>query len=120
MCLVPLGGVAILKEPAAAREATSWDPLWYRATAILWAALRHASACSAQQGSAGTTATTTPMAEAIPTVIVIDDDPAIRESVGSLLRSVGLQAMLLASVNEFLKAGRPDGPTCLVLDVRLP
>jgi FixJ family two-component response regulator len=60
------------------------------------------------------------MAEAIPTVIVIDDDPAIRESVGSLLRSVGLQAMLLASVNEFLKAGRPDGPTCLVLDVRLP
>ena len=60
------------------------------------------------------------MAEAIPTVIVIDDDPAIRESIGSLLRSVGLQAKLFASVDEFLKAGRPDGPACLVLDVRLP
>jgi FixJ family two-component response regulator len=60
------------------------------------------------------------MAEAIPTVVVIDDDPAIRESIGSLLRSVGLQAKLFASVDEFLKAGRPDEPACLVLDVRLP
>lgn len=60
------------------------------------------------------------MAEATSTVIVIDDDPAIRESIGSLLRSVGLQAKLLASVDEFLRVGRPDGPTCLVLDVRLP
>lgn len=55
-----------------------------------------------------------------PTVIVIDDDEAIRESLGSLLRSVGFQAKLLASVAEFLKAGRPAGPSCLVLDVRLP
>ena len=53
-------------------------------------------------------------------MIVIDDDPAIRESIGSLLRSVGLQARLLASVDEFLKAGRPDGSACLVLDIRLP
>jgi FixJ family two-component response regulator len=60
------------------------------------------------------------MAEATSTVIVIDDDPAIRESIGSLLRSVGLQAKLLASVDEFLKTGRPDAPACLVLDVRLP
>ncbi|MGC2200018.1 MAG: response regulator transcription factor [Stellaceae bacterium] len=60
------------------------------------------------------------MTDAIPTVVIIDDDPAIRESIGALLRSVGLQAKLLASVDEFLKAGRPDGPTCLVLDVRLP
>jgi FixJ family two-component response regulator len=60
------------------------------------------------------------MAEAIPSVIVIDDDSAIRESIGALLRSVGLQAKLFASVDEFLKAGRPDGPACLVLDVRLP
>src|SRR5207253_3888536 len=60
------------------------------------------------------------MAEATSTVIVIDDDPAVRESIGSLLRSVGLQANLLASVDEFLKTGRPDGPACLVLDVRLP
>ncbi len=60
------------------------------------------------------------MAEATPTVIVVDDDPAIRESIGGLLRSVGLQAKLFTSVDEFLKAGRPDGPACLVLDVRLP
>jgi FixJ family two-component response regulator len=60
------------------------------------------------------------MAEAKSTVIVIDDDPAIQESIGSLLRSVGLQAGLLASVDQFLEAGRPEGPACLVLDVRLP
>jgi FixJ family two-component response regulator len=58
------------------------------------------------------------MPEVIPTVIVVDDDPAIRESIGGLLRSVGLQPKLLASVDEFLKAGRPDGPTCLVLPHR--
>jgi FixJ family two-component response regulator len=60
------------------------------------------------------------MAEAPPTVIVIDDDLSIREALGSLLRTVGLQVKLLGSANEFLKSGRPDGPTCLVLDVRLP
>ena len=60
------------------------------------------------------------MREAPATVIVIDDDPSVREALGSLLRSVGLQANLYGSVPEFLKAGRPDGPTCLVLDVRLP
>ena len=60
------------------------------------------------------------MAETPPTVIVIDDDAAIREALGSLLRSVGLQGKLLASVDDFVKSGRPSGPTCLVLDVRLP
>ena len=55
-----------------------------------------------------------------PTVIVIDDDPAIREALGSLIRSVGFEAKLLASVGEFLKSGRPEGASCLVLDVRLP
>ena len=60
------------------------------------------------------------MAEAVSTVIVIDDDPAMREPIGGLLRSVGLQARLLASVDEFLNAGRSDGSACLVLDVRLP
>lgn len=55
-----------------------------------------------------------------PTVIVIDDDPEIREALGSLIRSVGFQPKLLASVAEFLKSGRPEGPSCLVLDVRLP
>ena len=59
-------------------------------------------------------------AEAPATVIVIDDDPSVREALGSLLRSVGLQTNLHGSVPEFLRAGRLDGPTCLVLDVRLP
>jgi FixJ family two-component response regulator len=59
-------------------------------------------------------------AEAAATVIVIDDDPSVREVLGSLLRSVGLQTNLHGSVSEFLRAGRLDGPTCLVLDVRLP
>lgn len=58
--------------------------------------------------------------EAKPTVVIVDDDAAIRESLGSLLRSIGLEVKALASVPEFLKAGRPSGPTCLVLDVRLP
>lgn len=60
------------------------------------------------------------MTEAPATVIVIDDDPEIREALGSLLRSVGFAVNLLASVGDFLRSGRPDGPTCLVLDVRLP
>ena len=55
-----------------------------------------------------------------PTVIIIDDDPGMRDSISSLIRSVGFQAKTLASVDEFRKAGRPPGPACLVLDVRLP
>jgi FixJ family two-component response regulator len=60
------------------------------------------------------------MPESDPLVSVIDDDPALRESVGRLLRSVGLEARLFASVPDFLKSARPNGPTCLVLDIRLP
>jgi FixJ family two-component response regulator len=55
-----------------------------------------------------------------PTVIIVDGDPGIQEALSGLLRSVGLQVRVLASVPEFLHEGRPDGPTCLVLDVRLP
>src|SRR6516225_3866103 len=55
-----------------------------------------------------------------PTIVVVDDDPGIRESLHGLLRSVGLQVKALASVPEFLKEGRPEGPACLILDVRLP
>ena len=55
-----------------------------------------------------------------PTVVVIDDDLATRESLSRLLRSVGLKAQLWRSVDEFLASGRPNGPACLVLDVRLP
>ena len=60
------------------------------------------------------------MTQTDPTVVVIDDDPAIREALGGLLRSIGLQVRLLASVSDFLMTGRHLGPTCLVLDVRLP
>jgi FixJ family two-component response regulator len=60
------------------------------------------------------------MTEPQPSVVVIDDDPDIREALRTLLRSVGLQGRAFASVPEFLKSGRPEGPTCLVLDVRLP
>jgi FixJ family two-component response regulator len=61
-----------------------------------------------------------PISEVERTVFVVDDDPAIRESLVSLLRSVGLKVTALASVPEFLGYPRPEGPTCLVLDVRLP
>src|SRR4029077_11408011 len=60
------------------------------------------------------------MPDAKPTVLVIDDDPDLRASVGRLLRSVGLETQLFASISDFLKSEPPDGPTCLVLDVRLP
>jgi FixJ family two-component response regulator len=60
------------------------------------------------------------MPDANSTVLVVDDDPDLRESVGRLLRSVGMNARLFASISDFLESDLPDGPTCLVLDVRLP
>jgi FixJ family two-component response regulator len=59
-------------------------------------------------------------AESQPIVIVIDDDNDVREAVADLLRSIGLRTKLFASVREFLQWKRPDVPSCLVLDVRLP
>jgi FixJ family two-component response regulator len=53
-------------------------------------------------------------------VFVIDDDADVRSSLLSLLRSVGLQAMAFRSAAEFLSNHKPDVPSCLVLDVRLP
>src|SRR5438046_5739535 len=52
--------------------------------------------------------------------MVIDDDPGVRDSLGKLLQSAGFRVSLLGSVSEFLAADRPEGPACLVLDVRLP
>src|SRR5208337_4523451 len=52
--------------------------------------------------------------------LVIDDDQALREALGRLLRSVGLKPRLFGSIPEFLNAARPQGASCLVLDVRLP
>jgi FixJ family two-component response regulator len=60
------------------------------------------------------------MKEQPSTVVIIDDDPGIRDSLGIFLRSMGFQVKLLGSVSEFIKSGRPKGPTCLMLDVRLP
>src|ERR1700729_2436294 len=60
------------------------------------------------------------MPDANATVLVIDDDPDLRASVGRLLRSLGLDVQLFQSISDFLKSDPPDGPTCLVLDVRLP
>jgi FixJ family two-component response regulator len=54
------------------------------------------------------------------TVLIIDDDSALRGSIARLLRSLGLETQQFASISDFLVAGLPDGPTCLVLDVRLP
>jgi len=53
-------------------------------------------------------------------VFVVDDDPSMRRSLESLLRSVGHDVRLFSSAQEFMQAERPDAPGCLVLDVRLP
>jgi len=54
------------------------------------------------------------------TVFVIDDDAAVRASIQGLLKSVGLRSEVFATAQEFLCCKRPDGPSCLILDVRLP
>ena len=55
-----------------------------------------------------------------PSVLIIDDDPEFRDSVARLLRTVGLQTREFSSVSDFLNADPSGGPTCLVLDVRMP
>jgi FixJ family two-component response regulator len=57
---------------------------------------------------------------AAPMVFVIDDDAAVRASIQGLLKSVGLRFESFGTAQEFLSSKRPDGPSCLVLDVRLP
>ncbi len=53
-------------------------------------------------------------------VAVVDDDISVRESLESLIRSVGMQVKVFASAEEFLTAAHPRNADCLVLDVRLP
>ncbi len=60
------------------------------------------------------------MPDSTSTVLVVDDDPDLRASVGRLLRSLGIDVQLFASISEFLKSDLPDCPTCLVLDIRMP
>ena len=55
-----------------------------------------------------------------PTVFVIDDDAAMRAAIRGLLKSVGLPSESYGTAEEFPRSKRPDGPSCLVLDVRLP
>ena len=53
-------------------------------------------------------------------VFVVEDDASMRGALENLLGSVGLEVRAFASPQEFLEAKRPDAPSCLVLDVRLP
>jgi FixJ family two-component response regulator len=55
-----------------------------------------------------------------PVVIVIDDDQSMRDSIGRLLRSIGLRVEMYGGAQAFLQAELPSGPTCLVLDIRMP
>jgi FixJ family two-component response regulator len=55
-----------------------------------------------------------------PIVFIIDDDAAVRETIEDLLCSVGLEVSSFGSTQEFLQCKRPDVPSCIVLDVRLP
>jgi FixJ family two-component response regulator len=55
-----------------------------------------------------------------PVVLVVDDDPSLREALGRLFRSVNLEPKLFSSVAELLLHKFPDVPCCLVLDIRLP
>jgi FixJ family two-component response regulator len=55
-----------------------------------------------------------------PTVFIVDDDADVRESLQGLLESVGLRSQSFGSAREFLAVAHGDGPSCLILDVRLP
>lgn len=55
-----------------------------------------------------------------PTVFIIDDDDRMRAAMQRLLKSIGLNTKSFAAPQDFLQHKLPDGPSCLVLDVRLP
>ena len=57
---------------------------------------------------------------AVPTVFVIDDDDLVRTAIQGMLKSVGLRSETFGTPQDFLRSKHPDGPSCLVLDVRLP
>jgi len=60
------------------------------------------------------------MRNADAVVIIIDDDASMCEAIMTLIETVGLNGHMYASGQEFLQHAPPDGPSCLVLDVRLP
>lgn len=61
-----------------------------------------------------------PVTSSVPVVFVVDDDAAIREALDSLVRSAGLRVETFSCAKDFLGRPPPEGPACLVLDVRLP
>jgi FixJ family two-component response regulator len=60
------------------------------------------------------------MSEPAPIVFVVDDEPSVRRAIKRLIESEGLQVELFGSAQEFLQGRRPDAPSCLVLDIKLP
>src|SRR5258708_30382808 len=56
----------------------------------------------------------------VPTVFIVDDDRDVRESLQELLESVGLRSKSFGTAQEFLSSPHSNGPSCLILDVRLP
>jgi FixJ family two-component response regulator len=60
------------------------------------------------------------MTEKPPVVIVVDDDPSLRNMISRLVGTIGLKSILYSSPEEFLRKPPPDGPACLVLDVQMP
>src|ERR1700745_600995 len=56
----------------------------------------------------------------VPTVFIVDDDRDVRESLQELLESVGLHSMSFGTAQDFLSSPRSEGPSCMILDVRLP
>jgi FixJ family two-component response regulator len=60
------------------------------------------------------------MSDPRPTIFVVDDDASVREAVSNLLESVGFDVKTFASTEGFRNAPRPDSPSCLVLDIKLP
>jgi FixJ family two-component response regulator len=58
--------------------------------------------------------------EVAPAVFVVDDDDLVRASIQGMLKSVGSRSESFGTAQEFLRSKRPDAPSCLVLDIRLP
>ena len=59
------------------------------------------------------------MTQVRETIFVVDDDPSVREAFGNLLESVGFDAHLFSSTEEFRSPDLPDVPSCLLLDLQL-
>jgi FixJ family two-component response regulator len=88
---------------------------------VNWGQSRDGRACQFQKRySVDMRSSTELLLAANSLVVVVDDDSEFRASVGLLLRSVGLNVRLFASIAEYLAAEPADVPTCLVLDIMLP